>query len=107
MGTTRFRHPVCSYGSVINVRPSHGIRFTFSQAVWNVGFIVKPPHIVLLVTLNKDDMNLDHRYADQFLSDQEFNWQSQNRTNQASRHGQMIHDHKAMGLSRPSTHPAD
>jgi len=22
-GTTRFRHPVCSYGSVINVRPSH------------------------------------------------------------------------------------
>ena len=25
-------------------------------------------------------MNPDHRYADQFLSDREFNWQSQNRT---------------------------
>ncbi len=78
------------------IPPALGL--TFSQAIWNVGFIVRPPHIFLLVTLNKVDMNPDHRYADQFLSDREFNWQSQNRTTKTSKHGQMIHDHRAMGI---------
>jgi hypothetical protein len=71
---------------------------TFSPATWNVGFVVSPPHIVLLVTLTKDDMNPDHQYSDHFLSDLEFNWQSQNRTTQKSKHGQMIRDHGAMGI---------
>jgi Domain of unknown function (DUF3427) len=61
-------------------------------------FVVNPPHIFLLVTLTKDDMNPDHRYSDHFLSDLEFNWQSQNRTTQNSKHGQMLRDHRTMGI---------
>jgi len=70
----------------------------FNPATWNVGFVISPPHIFLLVTLTKEDMNPDHQYADHFLSGQEFNWQSQNRTAQKSKHGQMLHDHRAMGI---------
>lgn len=70
----------------------------FSQATWNVGFVVSQYHIFLLVTLTKGDMNPQHHYSDQFLSDREFSWQSQNRTSQKSKHGQMIHNHRAMGI---------
>jgi hypothetical protein len=70
----------------------------FNPAIWNVGFVASPPHIVLLVTLGKDDMNPDHQYADHFLSSEEFSWQSQNRTTQKSKHGQMLHDHRTMGI---------
>jgi superfamily II DNA or RNA helicase/diadenosine tetraphosphate (Ap4A) HIT family hydrolase len=70
----------------------------FNPAIWNVGFVVSQPHIFLLVTLTKEDMNPDHRYSDQFLSHEEFGWQSQNRTSQSSRHGQMIRGHRAMGI---------
>jgi len=70
----------------------------FNQATWNVGFVVSPPHVFLLVTLAKEDMNPDHRYADHFISDQEFSWQSQNRTRQNSKHGQIIKNHRAMGI---------
>ncbi|RVJ12582.1 DUF3427 domain-containing protein [Sinorhizobium medicae] len=71
---------------------------TFDQATWNAGFVPKPPHLFLLVTLEKDGMLDEHRYTDHFISDTEFSWQSQNRTRQASKHGEMIRDHKAMGL---------
>ena len=67
------------------IPPAVGL--TFNPATWNVGFVVSPPHIFLLVTLTKDDMNPDHQYSDHFLSDLEFNWQSQNRTTQKSKHG--------------------
>ena len=33
-----------------------------------------------------------------FISANEFSWQSQNRTTQASKHGRLIRDHKEMGL---------
>src|SRR5262249_48527537 len=78
------------------IPPAFGL--TFSQAIWNAGFVVSLPNILLLVTLSKDDMLSDHRYVDHFLSDREFNWQSQNRTTQDSKHGQVIRDHGAMGL---------
>jgi hypothetical protein len=71
---------------------------TFDQATWNVGFVPKPPHLFLLVTLDKDGMMGEHKYADRFISDVEFSWQSQNRTTQTSKHGQMIRNHKEMGL---------
>jgi superfamily II DNA or RNA helicase len=70
----------------------------FNPAIWNVGIVISQPHIFLLVTLTKEDMNPDHRYSDHFLSDEEFSWQSQNRTSQTSKHGQMIRDHRAMGI---------
>ena len=78
------------------IPPAFGLEF--SPAIWNVGFVVRPPHIFLLVTLTKDDMNPDHQYADHFLSKREFNWQSQNRTTQESKPGQMLHHHRSMGL---------
>lgn len=78
------------------IPPAFGL--TFNPANWNAGFVVSPKHIFLLVTLTKDDMNPEHQYADHFLSDKEFNWQSQNRTAQKSPNGQKIHDHAAMGI---------
>ncbi|CAD7056164.1 hypothetical protein RHAB21_00880 [Pseudorhizobium halotolerans] len=70
---------------------------TFDQATWNAGFVPKPPHIFLLVTLEKEGMMDEHRYADHFVSATEFSWQSQNRTRQQSKHGEMIRDHRALG----------
>ena len=78
------------------IPPAYGLQF--NQAIWNVGFVVSPPYIFLLVTLAKEDMNPEHQYSDHFLSDREFNWQSQNRTTQTSKHGRMLHDHREMGI---------
>ncbi|WP_404292128.1 DUF3427 domain-containing protein [Microvirga sp. RSM25] len=78
------------------IPPAFGL--TFDQATWNAGFVPKPPHVFLLVTLEKDGMMDEHQYADRFVSEVEFSWQSQNRTTQASKHGQMIQNHKATGL---------
>jgi hypothetical protein len=69
----------------------------FSQAIWNAGFVVQDPDIFLLVTLAKDGMNADHRYVDHFVSDHEFAWQSQNRTTQSSKHGQLLRNHNEQG----------
>jgi superfamily II DNA or RNA helicase/HKD family nuclease len=68
----------------------------FNPATWNVGFVVSPPHIFLLVTLTKDDMNPDHQYADHFISADEFSWQSQNQTTQDSKRGLLLRDHQKM-----------
>ena len=78
------------------IPPAFG--FTFNTGAWNAGFIPKEDHIFLLVTLAKDDMNPEHRYSDHFLSDQEFNWQSQNQTTQQSKAGRKIQDHNTMGI---------
>ena len=78
------------------IAPAFGL--TFSTGAWNAGFVVSRPHIFLLVTLTKDDMNPEHQYSDHFLSSQEFNWQSQNQTTQESTRGRMIHDHATMGI---------
>jgi hypothetical protein len=78
------------------VAPAFGL--TFSQAIWNAGFIVQDPEIFLLVTLAKEDMNAEHRYVDHFVSDTEFAWQSQNQTTQASKRGQLLRNHQALKL---------
>jgi superfamily II DNA or RNA helicase len=78
------------------IPPAFGLRF--SQAIWNVGFVVRGSDLFLLVTLAKDGMTSEHRYADQFVSDQEFTWQSQNRTSQDSKHGQLMRDHRHKGV---------
>src|SRR5262249_42541478 len=39
------------------IPPEFGL--AFNQATWNVGFVVSQPHVFLLVTLAKDDMNFD------------------------------------------------
>jgi superfamily II DNA or RNA helicase/HKD family nuclease/diadenosine tetraphosphate (Ap4A) HIT family hydrolase len=75
----------------------------FSDAIWNVGFVVRPSvkspkYVALLVTLEKGDMHDDFQYGDRFLSRAEFEWQSQNRTTQASAHGQLIQGHARAGV---------
>ncbi|MDP3689906.1 DUF3427 domain-containing protein, partial [Bradyrhizobium sp.] len=77
------------------IAPAFGL--TFSQAIWNAGFVVQDPEVFLLVTLAKGDMNTDHRYVDRFVSDREFAWQSQNRTTQSSKHGQILSNHASQG----------
>ena len=77
------------------IAPAFGL--TFSRAIWNAGFVVQDPEVFLLVTLAKEDMNTEHRYVDHFVSDREFAWQSQNRTTRASKHGQILSDHRAQG----------
>ena len=71
----------------------------FSTAIWNAGFVPAPPHLFLLVTLDKDDLAENHKYEDKFLSPELFQWQSQNRTKQDSKHGQMISHHRESGIS--------
>ncbi|MDE5458443.1 DUF3427 domain-containing protein [Bradyrhizobium sp. CSA112] len=77
------------------IAPAFGL--AFSQAIWNAGFVVQDPEIFLLVTLAKEDMNEGHRYVDHFVSDREFAWQSQKRTTQDSKHGQLLRNHGALG----------
>jgi superfamily II DNA or RNA helicase/HKD family nuclease/diadenosine tetraphosphate (Ap4A) HIT family hydrolase len=78
------------------IGPAFGL--TFDQATWNAGFVPKPGHLFLLVTLAKEGMSDEHQYADHFLSDEVFSWQSQNATTQDSKRGQMIRNHHALGL---------
>lgn len=65
----------------------------FSQAIWNVGIVVREHRIFLLVTLDKQKIHAEQfAYQDRFLSDRLFQWQSQNQTTRASGRGQMLRD---------------
>jgi superfamily II DNA or RNA helicase len=80
-----------------DIPPLFGLRF--STAIWNAGFVSVRQHIFLLVTLEKEDLQEDHRYEDKFLAPDRFQWQSQNRTTQDSKHGQMLRYHQEQNLS--------
>ncbi len=76
---------------------------TFNEGVWNVGFVVRPniktpKFVALLVTIGKADMHGGFKYEDGFHSPFEFDWQSQNRTTQASSHGQLLAGHVKHGI---------
>jgi len=71
---------------------------TFSEAIWNVGFVTADRDLFLLVTLEKGDLPEDHDYGDKFLSPDRFRWKSQNSTTQASKRGQLLQHHLAKGL---------
>ncbi|MCM2370618.1 DUF3427 domain-containing protein [Rhodopirellula sp. ICT_H3.1] len=79
-----------------DIAPLFGL--SFSTAIWNQGFVVAGGHVFLLVTLDKGGLNKDHRYEDHFLSEGRFQWQSQNRTKQDSKHGRIIKNAKAEGF---------
>ena len=70
----------------------------FSTAIWNKGFVRRPGHIFLLVTLDKSGHGEEFQYHDRFVSQTEFEWQSQNRTAQANADGIAIRDHEADGV---------
>ena len=68
----------------------------FSTAIWNAGFVTRPGHIFLLVTLDKSGHAKDFKYHDRFISPTDFEWQSQNRTSQESAVGRAIRDHAGL-----------
>jgi hypothetical protein len=55
---------------------------TFNAGSWNAGHILVRPQKahVLLVTLNKQGKSAEHRYADHWIDEQTFHWESQNNT---------------------------
>jgi hypothetical protein len=71
---------------------------TFSQAIWNTGYVSRQGHIFLLVTLQKGDLHESFQYQDRFLSPSLFQWQSQNRTSQNDAEGIAIKNHVAKGI---------
>lgn len=67
---------------------------------WNVGHAVLPQmkaHI-LLVTLNKQGKADEHKYMDHWVDETRFHRQSQNATEPASKRGQEIIRHAALGI---------
>lgn len=73
------------------IPPLFGLKF--STAIWNAGFVSAGEQTFLLVTLEKDDLPDNHNYEDRFISPERFEWKSQNRTTQTSKHGQILHHH--------------
>jgi hypothetical protein len=71
----------------------------FIAPKWQQGFVPFDKDIFLFVTLDKKSHPEQHRYEDRFLSPTEFEWQSQNRTTQNGKHGQMIKDHANRGIT--------
>jgi superfamily II DNA or RNA helicase/diadenosine tetraphosphate (Ap4A) HIT family hydrolase len=71
----------------------------FSEAIWHTGFIATKHAIFLMVTLEKKKHQESHQYQDKFLSPVDFQWQSQNRTTQKGRHGQMLREHQRLGIT--------
>ena len=66
----------------------------FNEAIWNSGYVKvsaqNPRHLCLLVTLDKAGMVDEHQYRDRFLTSNQFEWHSQNRTLRASKDGELL-----------------
>lgn len=62
----------------------------FNTGSWNSGMVLTGQNLVLLVTLTKGNLAAGNEYLDHFIDDQVFEWQSQNQTTQASKHGRII-----------------
>jgi superfamily II DNA or RNA helicase len=71
----------------------------FSDAIWNAGFVTRPGHIFLLVTLDKTTKAESFQYRDKFLSPTVFQWESQNRTRQQDAAGQAIRAHSERAIA--------
>jgi predicted transposase YbfD/YdcC len=54
---------------------------------------------VLLVTLNKQGKADEHRYADYWIDESTFHWQSQNATTPSNKRGREIIEHQKDGRS--------
>lgn len=63
---------------------------TFNPGNWNAGIVMLGKDMVLLTTLKKGSLSAGNHYEDRFLSPNRLQWQSQTRTTQASRHGQIL-----------------
>jgi hypothetical protein len=79
------------------IAPLYGL--TYSAGAWNQGSVNQDKHTFLLVTLEKAGHTEALQYKDHFVSPSEFQWQSQNRTTQASDAGQSIQLHIERGIA--------
>jgi superfamily II DNA or RNA helicase/HKD family nuclease len=71
----------------------------YSERYWGQGFVRQGHHLFLFVTLDKAAHGEAFQYKDHFLSATKFQWQSQNRTTQASEAGKAIRAHKELGIT--------
>ena len=75
----------------------------FNPGKWNSGHILSPTkdpkNIVLLVTLEKENMTESQQYQDRFISNSKFQWQSQNSTSQSSKKGIQLKDHSSLNMN--------
>ncbi|HEV8483775.1 MAG TPA: DUF3427 domain-containing protein, partial [Blastocatellia bacterium] len=76
------------------IAPLFGL--SYSEAIWNVGFVSQDQHTFLLVTLQKPGQGA--AYQNSFLSPNKFQWESQNQTKQGDKRGRSIRDHKDLGI---------
>lgn len=68
----------------------------FNPGNWHSGHVAledKKAH-VLLVTINKQGKATEHRYHDYFIDENNFHWQSQNKTTPESKRGMALIEHK-------------
>ena len=72
--------------------------FEFKRSIWETGFVTRPGHAFLLVTLDKGGLAKQHKYEDRFIDANTFQWQSQNRTTQRGKHGQELKHHAEKGI---------
>ena len=71
----------------------------YSERYWGQGFVRQGTNTFLFVTLDKTDQTEAFKYKDHFLSVNEFQWQSQNRTAQGSDAGRSIQGHQGKGIT--------
>jgi len=71
---------------------------TFSEAVWNKGYVRVANHIFFLVTLKNANRGDNFTYINRFLAPDRFECQSQNQTTQSSKPGQEIRNHAQLGI---------
>src|SRR5262249_46764351 len=82
-----------------DVPPLFGL--TFSEAIWNVGYVRREGQLFLLVTLEKEGLADSFQYQDRFLGPDLFQWQSQNRTRRDSADGRAL---SGQAEPRPRVH---
>jgi superfamily II DNA or RNA helicase/diadenosine tetraphosphate (Ap4A) HIT family hydrolase len=78
------------------IPPLFGLQFETGS--WNQGYVRKGNLVFLLVSLNKESLAAEHRYADIFVSDSLFRWQSQNQHRQDSAVGKLLKNHVSDGV---------
>ncbi len=62
------------------------------------GVVYRPDQLVFFVTLDKSKQQESLQYKDEFVSPQEFQWQSQNQTSQMSDRGKRFESQRESGL---------
>jgi hypothetical protein len=74
---------------------------TFNPGNWQSGhvFLKDANAHVLLVTLNKQGKEAQHRYVDHWIDQHFFHWQSQNTTTPQGKKGRELVEHKKLGLT--------